>query len=216
MPIEAKICGLTTADAVDAAVAGGAAMCGFVFFPPSPRALTPEAAAPLIGRVPDGVARVGLSVDADNALLAAMIEVGGVDTLQLHGHESVARVAEVKARFGVPVIKVLPIAGADDVAAARAYEDVADRLMFDAKPPKDATRPGGNAVAFDWTLLAGETWSKPWILAGGLTPENVALAVRASGASAVDVSSGVEDAPGRKNLNKIAGFLAAVKALSSQ
>lgn len=213
MPIEAKICGLTTPEAVDAAVAGGAAMCGFVFFPPSPRALTPEAAAPLTGRVPDGVAKVGLSVDADDALLAAMIEVGGVDVLQLHGHESVGRVAEIKARFRVPVIKVLLIAGADDVAAAHAYEDVADRLMFDAKPPKQATRPGGNAIAFDWSLLAGETWSKPWILAGGLTPENVALAVRASGASAVDVSSGVEDAPGRKNLDKIAAFLAAVKAV---
>ncbi len=213
MPIEAKICGLMTPDAVDAAVAGGAAMCGFVFFPPSPRALTPEQARQLTARVPGGVAKVGLSVDADDALLAAMIEVSGVDTLQLHGHESVERVAQVKARFGGPVIKVLPISDADDVAAARAYEDAADRLMFDAKPPKDASRPGGNAIAFDWSLLAGETWSKPWILAGGLTPENVAEAVRASGAPAVDVSSGVEDAPGCKNLDKIAAFLAAVNVL---
>jgi len=213
MPIETKICGLTTPEAVDTAVAMGAAMCGFVFFPPSPRALTPQAAAKLTARVPKRVAKVGLSVDADDALLAAMIEIGGVDVLQLHGHESIKRVAEVKARFRVPVIKVLAIDGANDVAAAHVHDNVADRLMFDAKPPESATRPGGNAIAFDWTMLAGKTFRTSWILAGGLTPENVVSAVRASGASAVDVSSGVEDSPGFKNLDKIAGFLAAVNVL---
>ena len=213
MPIEAKICGLRTPEAVDAAVGGGASMCGFNFFPPSPRCLGVGEAAALTVLMPDAVVPVGLVVDADDALLAKITEVAGVRMLQLHGHESVERVVEIHQRFGLPVMKVLPVASREDVVAARAYEAHVDRLMFDAKPPEEATRPGGNALAFDWELLRGETWSVPWTLAGGLTAENVAAAVRISGTAAVDVASGVEDAPGVKNTAKIRAFLDVVKGL---
>ncbi|MAF96220.1 MAG: phosphoribosylanthranilate isomerase [Rhodospirillaceae bacterium] len=213
MTIDVKICGLTDAAAIEAAVEGGAAMCGFVFFPVSPRNLTPEAAAKLTKGVPEGVIRVGLTVDADDALLAEIASVAGVDMLQLHGSETPERTAEVRDRLGLPVMKVLPVQGPDDLAAAEAYEGAADKLMFDAKPPEDATRPGGNARAFDWRLLRDRTFALPWLLAGGLTAENLAQAVKTSGAVAVDVSSGVEDAPGVKNADKIRAFLAAAAAL---
>lgn len=213
MSIEVKICGLTDAAAVKAAVEGGAAMCGFVFFPASPRNLTPKEAAELTKGVPEGVIRVGLTVDADDALLAEIALVAKVDMVQLHGAETLARTNEVRERFGLPVIKVLAVQGPDDLAAAKAYQGVADRLMFDAKPPEDASRPGGNARAFDWRVLKNQTFSLPWLLAGGLTAENLAEAVKTSGAVAVDVSSGVEDAPGVKNVDKIRAFLAAAAAL---
>lgn len=207
-----KICGLRDAAAVAAAVEAGAEMVGFVFFPPSPRSMDVDAAAALTAAVPPGVTRVALSVDADDDLLAAIADRAGVDMLQLHGKETPKRVTEIRARFGLPVMKAVAIAGPKDVARARTYEAVADRLMFDAKPPKDATRPGGNALTFDWELIAGETWAKPWVLAGGLTVDNVAEAIRVSGAAAVDVSSGVEDAPGDKNPEKIRAFVAAAKS----
>jgi phosphoribosylanthranilate isomerase len=213
MSIEVKICGLTDAAAVKAAVEGGAAMCGFVFFPASPRNLTPKEAAELTKGVPEGVIRVGLTVDADDALLAEIALVAKVDMVQLHGAETLARTNEVRERFGLPVIKVLAVQGPDDLAAAKAYQGVADRLMFDAKPPKDASRPGGNARAFNWRVLKNQTFALPWLLAGGLTAENLAEAVKTSGAVAVDVSSGVEDAPGVKNVDKIRAFLAAAAAL---
>lgn len=213
MSIEVKICGLTDAAAVKAAVEGGAAMCGFVFFPASPRNLTPKEAAELTKGVPEGVIRVGLTVDADDALLAEIALVAKVDMVQLHGAETLARTNEVRERFGLPVIKVLAVQGPDDLAAAKAYQGVADRLMFDAKPPEDASRPGGNARAFDWRVLKNQTFALPWLLAGGLTAENLAEAVKTSGAVAVDVSSGVEDAPGVKNVDKIRAFLAAAAAL---
>lgn len=213
MSIEVKICGLTDAAAVKAAVEGGAAMCGFVFFPASPRNLTPKEAAELTKGVPEGVIRVGLTVDADDALLAEIASVAKVDMVQLHGAETPARTNEVRERFGLPVIKVLAVQGPDDLAAAKAYQGVADRLMFDAKPPKDASRPGGNARFFDWRVLKNQTFALPWLLAGGLTAENLAEAVKTSGAVAVDVSSGVEDAPGVKNVDKIRAFLAAAAAL---
>ena len=213
MSIEVKICGLTDTAAVKAAVEGGAAMCGFVFFPASPRNLTPKEAAELTKGVPEGVIRVGLTVDADDALLAEIASVAKVDMVQLHGAETPARTNEVRERFGLPVIKVLAVQGPDDLAAAKAYQGVADRLMFDAKPPKDASRPGGNARAFDWRVLKNQTFALPWLLAGGLTAENLAEAVKTSGAVAVDVSSGVEDAPGVKNVDKIRAFLAAAAAL---
>ena len=213
MSIEVKICGLTDAAAVKAAVEGGAAMCGFVFFPASPRNLTPKEAAELTKGVPEGVIRVGLTVDADNALLAEIASVAKVDMVQLHGAETPARTNEVRERFGLPVIKVLAVQGPDDLAAAKAYQGVADRLMFDAKPPEDASRPGGNARTFDWRVLKNQTFALPWLLAGGLTAENLAEAVKTSGAVAVDVSSGVEDAPGVKNVDKIRAFLAAAAAL---
>jgi len=194
-------------------VAGGAAMCGFNFFPPTPRSISVGEAAALMALVPDGVTTVAVVVDAEDSLLADIIDTAGVQMLQLHGHESVERVVEIREKFGLPVMNVLPVASAGDVAAARTYEPHVDRLMFDAKPPKGATRPGGNALAFDWELLSGESWSVPWTLAGGLTAENVADAVKTSGTQAVDTASGVEDAPGVKNPAKIRDFLDVVKSL---
>ncbi|MDA1090732.1 MAG: phosphoribosylanthranilate isomerase [Proteobacteria bacterium] len=213
MTVSVKICGLSDPASVACAVAGGAAMVGFVFFEASPRHLTPAHAATLTGNVPDGVTRVALTVDADDALLAAIAATAGVDMLQLHGAETPDRVRDIRQRFGLAVMKMLPIAAAGDVAAAEAYEDVADRFIFDAKPPAGAARPGGNATAFDWSLVKGIRCRKPWMLAGGLNADNLADAVKISGAQGVDVSSGVEDAPGVKSLEKIRAFLAAAKSL---
>jgi phosphoribosylanthranilate isomerase len=207
MPVDVKICGLSTAEAVTAAVEAGARYVGFVFFPPSPRSLTPIRAAAVLASAPTGPVRVGLFVDADDALLAEVLASVPLDMVQLHGAEPPARVAEVKARFGLPVIKAVAIAGADDLARARAYDDVADLLLFDARPPKGATRPGGNAQPFDWSLVRGRERRRPWLLAGGIDAENIAAAVRASGAPAIDVSSGVEDRPGVKNPAKIRALL---------
>lgn len=213
MTVQAKICGLNDPAGVDAAAQGGAAFMGFVFFPRSPRAVTPETAAPLIARAPKGIVRVGLVVDADDATLRRIVDVAKVDMLQLHGGETPERVAEIKRAFKLPAMKALPVSSAADIDGAAAYEEVADRLMFDARPPKDATRPGGNAVSFDWSLLKGRRFRRPWILAGGLNAANVAEAVALSGADTVDVSSGVEDAPGRKNPEKILEFLKVVSTL---
>ncbi len=213
MTISVKICGLSDEAAVEAAVESGAAMTGFVFFDASPRHVTPQRAQELTKRVPNGIVKVGLVVDAPDALLDAITATAGIDMLQLHGLETPERTAEIREKFGFPVIKVLPVQKQADVDAVRDYEDIADRLMFDAKPPEDASRPGGNARAFDWALLKGRTFKLPWLLAGGLTAENLGEAVAASGAAAVDVSSGVEDAPGRKNPDKIRAFLAAAAAL---
>jgi phosphoribosylanthranilate isomerase len=212
MAMLVKICGLTRETDLDAAIAAGADMVGFNFFPPSPRAVMIERAAELAARVPEGVVKVALSVDADDELLGKIAETACADMMQLHGHEPPERVVEVRRRFGLEVMKALPIFDADDVHHAHAYETVADCLLFDAKPPKGATRPGGNAIAFDWRLIVSEKWSKPWLLAGGLTPENVAEAIAVSGAPAVDVSTGVEDAPGIKSADKIRRFIAAAKA----
>lgn len=213
MPVDVKICGLSTAAAVDCAVEGGAAMCGFVFFPPSPRSLSPAQAAPLAEMVPSGVLSVGLMVDAEDHEIDQILDRAQLDLLQLHGRESAWRVAEIRDKFRIPVMKAVPIAASEDLAMARMYESAADRLLFDARPPRGATRPGGNALAFDWELLSGKTWSRPWLLAGGLTADNLAEAVRTSGATFVDVSSGVEDAPGVKNLTKIRLLLEAARNL---
>lgn len=204
-----KICGLTEAAHVDAAARAGAAYVGFVFFPKSPRHLTLPQAAALALQVPMGVAKVALVVDADDAALDAIVQAVPLDMLQLHGHESPARVAEVRARFGLPVMKAVGIAGQADLAAIAEYAQVADQILIDAKPPKDAALPGGNGLAFDWRLIAGREWNLPWMLAGGLTPANVAEAVRLTGARQVDVSSGVESAPGVKDAAAIAAFVAA-------
>jgi phosphoribosylanthranilate isomerase len=214
MGIAAKICGLSTEEAVTAAITGGAAYLGFVFYRPSPRAVTPQQAARLCETVPAGVARVGLFVDADDETIEAALIAAPIDVLQFHGGESPARVAEAKVRFGRPVMKVVAIAGAEDVLSAARYEDAADRLLFDAKPPRrpDAL-PGGNGLAFDWGLIAGRKWRLPWMLSGGLTAELLPEAVRISGASAVDVSSGVEIRPGVKEPDKIRAFLAAARIL---
>ena len=207
-----KICGLREARHVDAAVKAGAGLTGFVFFPASPRDVSIAEAATLTARVPESVRKVALTVDADDDLLARIVAGAGIDTVQLHGSETPARVDHVRQTFGLPVIKALPISTATDVAAARIFEGHADMLLFDAKPPKDATRPGGNAESFDWTLLQGIDFQVPWLLAGGLDASNVARALSITGAPMVDVSSGVEDAPGQKSTQKIRDFIAAVQS----
>ncbi|WP_299623164.1 phosphoribosylanthranilate isomerase [Pelagibius sp.] len=215
MSVDVKICGISTPEAMAAAVEGGAAFVGLVFYPPSPRAVTPEQAAALAAPVPAGVTKTGLLVDADDATIESILKAVPLDLLQLHGGESPERIAAVKARFGLPVMKVVKLRQAGDLEAAAPFLDVADRLLFDAKPPaemKDAL-PGGNAVAFDWSILAGRTWALPWMLAGGLTAANIDDAVAVTGAPALDISSGVEDAPGVKNPQKIRDFLTAAKAL---
>jgi phosphoribosylanthranilate isomerase len=214
MPVDVKICGLRTAAAVTAAIEGGAFMVGFVFYARSPRCLTPEAAHGLGGLVPPGVAKVGLVVDADDDTIAAILATAPLDILQLHGHESPERAAGIRSRFGRPVMKAISVAQAADIEAARAYESVADRLLFDARPPADMTGslPGGNALSFDWQLLSGQRFRVPW-MAGGLHAGNLAEAVRRTGASAIDTSSGVEDRPGEKNINKIRELLALANVL---
>jgi phosphoribosylanthranilate isomerase len=215
VPVDVKICGLNDPAAVDAAVEGGARFAGFVFYPPSPRSLTPVQARELVRRVPAGVVKVGLFVDADDSVLASVLDRIALDELQFHGDESPERVLEVRAALRIPVMKAIKLASAEDLETARAYESIADRLMFDAKAPADlkGALPGGNALAFDWRLLHGHAWKLPWMLAGGLTADNIAEAVKLSGATALDVSSGVEDAPGVKSVAKIAAFLAAAAKL---
>ena len=207
--IRVKICGLRRLADVKAVAAAGAAYAGFVFFAKSPRHLTVAAARPLLLAVPEGLAKVALTVDADDAALDAIVTALPLDMLQLHGAESPERVAQVRARYGLPVMKAVGVADAGDLAAVFEYSLVADQVLIDAKPPKGAAIPGGNGLAFDWRLLAGRRWLRPWMLAGGLTPENVAEAIRLTGARQVDVSSGVESAPGVKDAGRIAGFVAA-------
>jgi phosphoribosylanthranilate isomerase len=207
MAVDVKICGLRSSETVTAAVAGGARFVGFVFFAPSPRCITTARAGRLTALVPPAVHRVGLVVDADDDTLAEIVAGAGIDMLQLHGAEPPERVAAVRSRFGLPVMKAVAIADTGDLARAAAYEAVADWLLFDARPPAEATRPGGNARPFDWSLLAARRWQRRWMLAGGLNAGNLAEAVRRSGATVVDVSSGVEDAPGEKNVARIGEFL---------
>ena len=209
--IRVKICGLTDAASVAAAVDAGAAYVGFVFFPKSPRHLAIGAAGALALDVPPGVAKVVLTVDADDATLDAITAAVPVDMLQLHGAEDPARVAAVRARYGLPVMKAVGVAEEADLARIDDYAQVADQLLIDAKPPRDADLPGGNGLAFDWRLIAGRRWPVPWMLAGGLTPDNVGAAIRLTGARQVDVSSGVEAAPGVKDADRITAFCAAAR-----
>jgi phosphoribosylanthranilate isomerase len=215
MAVDVKICGLKTPAAVNASVEGGARMLGFNFFAKSSRCVTPALAGALGQLVPATVTKVGLVVDADDATIAAILKESKLDMLQLHGSETPERTAEIRARFGLPVMKVISVSSAADIATARDYENVADWLLFDAKPPKamkDAL-PGGNAISFDWTLLSGQTFGLPWMLAGGLHAGNVAEAVRKTGARMVDLSSGVEDRPGEKSISKINEFLSLTRSL---
>ncbi|MGE4062522.1 MAG: phosphoribosylanthranilate isomerase [Rhodospirillaceae bacterium] len=207
-----KICGLSDARSLAAAVDGGAAFTGFNFFRRSPRYVTAEAAGGLINGLPRSVTAVGLFVNPTDADLETVLAHARLGMIQLHGRETPARVDEVRRLTGLPVMKVIGVGSARDVLSAQAYEDHADWLLFDTKPPKDATRPGGNAVAFDWSLLKAFTGKTPWMLAGGLTRANVAAAIRTSGARAVDVASGVESAPGVKSPAKIRAFLKAALA----
>ncbi len=212
MPIQVKICGLNSAAAVRAAAS--ADFAGFVFYPPSPRYVTPESAAKLAQRLARRVLRVALMVDPDDAALRLTLARFRPDLLQLHGHESPARVAAIRDAFSLKIMKAIAVAGASDLDAAAAYAGVADLLLFDARPPdRPGALPGGNAVPFDWRLLAGRGWGVPWLLSGGLTAANLAEAVRISGAKAVDVSSGVEDRPGHKDPARIKAFLAAARKL---
>lgn len=212
MPAPAiKICGISTPGALEAAIRARAAYAGFVFFPKSPRHVTPAQAADLGARAKGRIARIGLFVDADDAAITEAVTAAGLDGLQLHGQESPERAAQLRTRFGLPVWKALSVASADDVARAHAYAGAADLVLFDAKTPK-GTLPGGMGLSFDWNLVAH--WKGPvaWGLAGGLTPENVTEAVRQTGAPLVDTSSGVESAPGIKDEDRIAAFCAAVRA----
>lgn len=202
-----KICGIDRAEALEAAIAARASHVGFVFFPPSPRFLKSADAAALATQAKGRITRVGLFVDPDDATLAEGVATS-LDAIQLHGEESPARVAEVKARFGIEVWKVLPVATSGDVARAGAYHGAADFLLFDAKTPKGAL-PGGMGLRFDWSLLADYRGVTPWGLAGGLNAGNVAEAIQRTGAPLVDASSGVESAPGVKDVAKIAAFCAA-------
>ncbi len=213
MPVEAKICGVRDRAALAAAVEGGAAAVGFVFVAGSPRMVSPEAAAGLAPHVPPGILKVGLFVDSDDAAIQTAANAARLDVLQLHGRETPKRAAELRRRFGLPVWKALPVGERADLAAACAYEGAADRLLFDSRPPKGATLPGGNARSFDWSLLAGPLPRLPWLLSGGLSPGNLGEAVRISGARAVDVSSGVERSRGVKDPVLIRAFLEKAAAL---
>ena len=205
-----KICGLVGPEALDAAIAARADHAGFVFFPPSPRHLDVATAARLSARAKGRIARVGLFVDADDALLADTLAAVDLDALQLHGGESPERAAQLRSRFGKPVWKALAVTSRADVERAHAYAGAADLILFDAKTPRGAP-PGGMGLSFDWSLLSGWKGPLPWGLAGGLTPDTVAEAVRLTGAPLVDTSSGVESAPGIKDVDKIAAFCKAAR-----
>ena len=207
--VRVKICGLRTEADVLACAAAGAAYIGLNFFPPSPRFVMLDLARVLALAAPEGLAKVALTVDADDATLDAIVAAMPLDMLQLHGHETPDRVAAVRARYGLPVMKVLGVADEGDLALLIDHSLVADQLLIDAKPPKAAPLPGGNGLTFDWRLVAQRRWLRPWMLAGGLTAANVAEAVRMTGVRQVDVSSGVESAPGVKDAARIAAFVTA-------
>ena len=211
-PVSVKICGLATVDDVRACADAGAIYMGLVFFEKSPRNIIIPAARELALAAPLGLAKVALVVNPSDAELDAITATVPLDMLQLHGRETPKRVAEVKARYGLPVMKAVGIADGDDLPKLESYFGVADQILVDAKPPKDGELPGGNGLSFDWRLIAGRRWPCPWMLAGGLTPENVAEAVKMTGAKQVDVSSGVEDAPGQKNAELIQKFVQSSRA----
>ena len=214
MAPQVKICGIKTADALEACVRGGADYVGFVFYPPSPRFLTPQAARDLCAKHSRVPAKVALTVNADDALLDEIIHHVSPDYLQLHGSEAPTRVRDVKVRFHLPVIKAIAIADAADLETARLYEGAADILLFDAKPlTSEPSLPGGNARSFDWRVLAGHNWAVPWMLSGGLNAQNVAEAIAVTGALGVDISSGVERIRGEKDPALITEFLETLSAL---
>jgi phosphoribosylanthranilate isomerase len=211
MSVAVKICGINSVSAADAVVRAGGDFGGLVFFAKSPRALSVDAGAQLAARMRGRLKLAALVVDADDAELERIASKVQPDFFQLHGWESVARAAEISARFHIPVIKAFSVSEPADLAKASAYDDVAEMFLFDTPPAASATRPGGHGVAFDWRMLSGQHFRRPWLLAGGLTPANVARAIEVSGARMVDVSSGVESAPGVKSEQLIADFVAAAK-----
>jgi phosphoribosylanthranilate isomerase len=212
MSIQVKICGINSVESADAAVRAGADFAGLVFHPASPRNLTREQAVGLADRMRGRTRLVALMVDAKDEEIGAVVKAVRPDFLQFHGSETPERVGAARSQFGIPIIKALAIADASDLARAAAYEAAADMLLFDAKAPASAARPGGHGAAFDWQLLRGRSFSKPWLLAGGLNAENVARAIRACDAPGVDVSSGVETAPGVKNTQMILDFVTAARS----
>ncbi len=209
--LQIKICGLTSVDAVQACIEARAEWCGLVFYPPSPRNLTPSDAALLAAAAAGRIGKVGLFVDADDLAIAEGVRAGALDAIQLHGHEPPERVAQVRQRFGLPVWKALPVTSAADVERASDYHGAADLILFDAKTP-GGSLPGGMGLSFDWSLVAHWKGPLPWGLAGGLNLANVAQAVRQTGAPLVDASSGVETAPGMKDTGLIAAFCAAARS----
>lgn len=211
MPTKAKICGLSTPETLDAAIANGAAYVGFVFFPPSPRNLDPERASALSARAPGHVRKVGVFVDPDDGLIDAAI-AAGIDTIQLHGKESPARAAAIRARTGLELWKAVSVRTSADLVPATSFRGAVDHILYDAKTPDTALLPGGMGLRFDWKLLQGFAHPLPWALSGGLDAANVGDAIRTTGAPVVDTSSGVEAAPGIKDVDKIAAFLKAVAA----
>lgn len=213
MSIRVKFCGLTRAEDIVAAARAGAHYIGFNFFPKSPRYVTPDRARDLAVDTPIGLAKVALVVDASDAELDAITGPVPLDMIQLHGAETPDRVSEVRRRYGLPVMKVVGVSEQADLAALDAYEAVADQILLDAKPPRGAELPGGNGIPFDWQLVVGREWRKPWMLAGGLTPHNVAEAIRQSGARQVDTASGVESAPGVKDAELMRAFVAATRGV---
>jgi phosphoribosylanthranilate isomerase len=212
MSLLVKICGLSTRETLDAALVAGADMVGFVFFSPSPRHIGLEAARELGRQAKGRAAKVALSVDADDATLENIVETLQPDLLQLHGKETIARVRDIKAKFGLPVMKAIAVETAGDLAALPGYAGVADRILFDARAPKGATRPGGLGAVFDWNVLAKLELNLPYLVSGGLTADNLAEAVRVTRAGGVDVSSGVESAPGIKDPEMIRHFIRAARA----
>ena len=216
MDLTVKICGLRTPETLHAAIEAGADWVGFVFFPKSPRHVSLNEARALGPLVAGRAQKVALLVDAPDAMIADVIAALQPDFLQLHGHETPERVGEIKQRFGVPLIKAVGIAGQDDLIQARAYERVVDWMLYDAKPPKQAVLPGGNGVSFDWTLLKEAGKQHHFMLSGGLDADNVANALAITGAAGVDVSSGVESAPGIKDTKRIKAFMAAVRQTAIQ
>ncbi len=209
--IRVKICGLSNSADIETATRAGASYIGFTFFPKSPRNISVQDAARLAGLVPVGICKVALTVSADNAQLDQLIDAVPLDMLQLHGAESPERVAEIKDRYGLPVMKAVGVADEGDLAALDEYLRVADQILIDAKPPKDAVLPGGNGLTFDWRLISGRRWAVPWMLAGGLNAGNVGEAIALTGARQVDVSSGVESAPGVKDAGLILDFVSAAQ-----
>jgi phosphoribosylanthranilate isomerase len=212
MPLLVKICGLSTRETLDTALAAGADMVGFVFFPPSPRHLSLETARELGRQAKGRAAKVALTVDADDAILANIVETLQPDLLQLHGKETIARLRDIKQKFGLPVMKALPVETAADLAPLAGYAAVADRILFDARAPKEATRPGGLGAVFDWHLLEKLDLQLPFMVSGGLHVDNVAEAVRVTRAGGVDVSSGVERSPGVKDPEMIRAFIRAARS----
>ena len=213
MPTKVKICGLKTEAALEAALAGGADFVGLVFFPPSPRNVTLAVAKALAAEARGRARIVALMVDPDDALIAQVVASAAPDLIQLHGYETPTRVAEVRARWGISVMKAVPVETAEDAHAARQFSPAADLILFDARAPADSARPGGNGAPFDWRTLLGVTEGIPFVLSGGLTPDNVAEAIRLTGATTVDVSSGVESSPGEKDPELIRHFLRAAKGV---